>query len=53
MHISMFARLSSRQDDQLSVRIMASAALWLLDFALFVVIYWHILSRARVDGKTG
>ncbi|HHJ81065.1 MAG TPA: NnrS family protein [Candidatus Tenderia electrophaga] len=32
---------------------IASAGLWLLAFALFVHVYWPVLSRARVDGQPG
>jgi len=30
-----------------------SGALWIFTFLMFVVIYWPILSRARIDGRPG
>lgn len=31
----------------------ASAALWLLAFGIFALIYWPVLTRPRLDGKPG
>lgn len=33
--------------------LMLSAALWCVGFGLFVIVYWPILSRPRVDGLPG
>lgn len=35
------------------VAIVASAVCWSLAFILYLVVYWPLLSRARVDGKPG
>jgi uncharacterized protein involved in response to NO len=41
-------------DDTLrAASLMGSGALWSLAFALFVVVYWPILSRPRADGRPG
>ena len=33
--------------------LVASAALWSTAFALYAVVYWPILTRARIDGRPG
>jgi uncharacterized protein involved in response to NO len=35
------------------VSIVGSAALWSAAFAIYAVLYWPILTRARIDGKPG
>jgi uncharacterized protein involved in response to NO len=30
-----------------------SAICWALAFAIYLVVYWPLLSRARIDGKPG